>query len=883
MKVIAASAGTGKTTRLALEYLKRLDRHPPHRLAAVTFTRRAAAELKGRIYTALKTGKIEGGELPPKVLAERETYARQVLEAPIDTIHGFSGMVLRLAAPLLGLDPGLEVGDPGRLEGWFLEAARGVARTEGRALTEEEEGMLLALFKARVLAETFKPEGETSGELLELMNKTLSVYARRARRVLHPGDAERMAAKLVRHRPAVERVASRLTAVLVDEYQDTNPMQQALFEGLDAAGVEVVVVGDPKQSIFSFRNAVPEGFLAAVREGEKLDTLNESHRHHERLAAALNAYVEAQNKSGIPGFVGEGPVVGQGGGTFPPLVAVREIARPKGVGTDEARRLEARLGASIIEHWLKLGVPAREIMVLVQKRYQAQPLLAELRARGIPYAVQGGTDLYREPEVAELRHLLAFALAGYRMDRPALAALLTGPFVGMDPAEAAKAATSEDPGAWIQEHHPTTAEQLAEIRQTFKAHPAPRALSRLIEKRRYLEGLDPAIADSVLVALARLARFDDPGEALAALEALRVHGEEGLLATSEGEAVWVLTVHSAKGLQAECVLVFDAGREFSAKKPPLLVEPGSGRIAVEGEKAFEDLWKEEKNRRKHEWHRLLYVALSRAKSQLVVTGIANHRKDPDNTWLKLLKTPLASHFKAVFPEKIEETEKKIGAHPPTATPADSPAVYRASLPTSLPPAPPALESPSKAAGEHRLAEPDLEEGDATRRVRAQVVGTLVHAGIERGWRPEELEAVLPRERIYADLPNGEKDAVRAEVKRFLTTYHAMLADGRLVPLEERTLDRKELPAAFTLGNRTWYGVIDRLYEAGGELYLEDYKTDREPDPKLHLAQLALYREVVRRALGKTPKVRLVFLATGEVRELGDGELATALDELRASV
>ena len=215
----------------------------------------------------------------------------------------------------------------------------------------------------------------------------------------------------------------------------------------------------------------------------------------------------------------------------------------------------------------------------------------------------------------------------------------------------------------------------------------------------------------------------------------------------------------------------------------------------------------------------------------------------------------------------------------SAEAAEAREVYRTSPPAAVPSTPPALESPSKVEAEHRLEEPDPEDPEAIRRLRARVVGTLVHAGIERDWKPEELATLLPRERIYVDLPESEQEAVRREVAGFLATYRAMLADGRLVPLEERTLDRAELAAAFTFRGRTWYGVIDRLFEAGGTLYLEDYKTDREPDPGLHLVQLALYREAVARALGRTPRVRLVFLATGEVHEVDNGELDSALERL----
>jgi len=231
-------------------------------------------------------------------------------------------------------------------------------------------------------------------------------------------------------------------------------------------------------------------------------------------------------------------------------------------------------------------------------------------------------------------------------------------------------------------------------------------------------------------------------------------------------------------------------------------------------------------------------------------------------------------FRSLDPADVETSVAKIRAEIDRRQ--EVTAVARPGVPPALPKFPPALASPSRAAEEIRLKEPDPESDEAVRRLRAQVVGTLVHAGIERDWKPDDLHAVLPRERIYSDLPPDEKQAVRDEVTRFLTIYRAMLKDGRLVPLKARTNDRKEVPVAFERNGQAWFGVIDRLFEHEGVLYLEDYKTDREPNPEAHLVQLALYRDAVARALGRAPVVRLVFLATGEVVELTEADLEAAL-------
>ena len=254
MKVRVASAGTGKTTALVFRYLELLAEYPPHRIAAVTFTRAAAAQLRTRIHGALlevaRSGSYKGRSVGEKVQKQALHYAELVLGAPIHTIHGFFAETLRLVAPLVGLDPEFVFLDATEAEIIFREEAAAYLYLQEKG--DELEELLLARYRKRPLAEELRPIGTRAIELEASYRAVEDRYwSRLGGKLLGPADVELKAIQLFSGPPAgaMERILSRYSYVFVDEYQDTNPLQVRAFTALEANGVPVEVVGDPKQSI----------------------------------------------------------------------------------------------------------------------------------------------------------------------------------------------------------------------------------------------------------------------------------------------------------------------------------------------------------------------------------------------------------------------------------------------------------------------------------------------------------------------------------------------------------------------------------------------------------------------------------------------------------
>jgi len=215
MRVYLASAGTGKTQAL-VEELKGLLRSgvPLRRIAALTFTRKAAEELRERARRAVLELSLEE--------ARREVHG-----AVFTTIHGFMAEALRHTAPLLALDPDFAVMDELLAESLFLEEARSLLYLKG--LEGGWEGLLLALYRKRTLAERLHPLPGAE-EVFALFEEALARYRRRAWAALGPSDLEGLALRLLENPEALKRVAERFPHILIGPSTRTRgPSRAASF------------------------------------------------------------------------------------------------------------------------------------------------------------------------------------------------------------------------------------------------------------------------------------------------------------------------------------------------------------------------------------------------------------------------------------------------------------------------------------------------------------------------------------------------------------------------------------------------------------------------------------------------------------------------------
>lgn len=950
MRVRVASAGTGKTTSLVLRLLRAVgDGVPLRRIAAVTFTRSAADELRERTGEALRALLRDGHYLGGAVTLDArsrprfEEAERELGGAAMATIHGFLMRALRGLAPALALDPDFAAYGEGEALADFEEELRALAfvaqdpdhplAADLARLGDDAIDRALAVFAGRSLVGDPRPVDEDAAALLRV---SAAAYDRWSARVgparLAPSEIERHGLRAAEAPSLAARWVARVPLLLIDEYQDVNPVQGRLFEALARAGARIEVVGDPKQAIYGFRAADVEVFRRAARAAAAAGTLDPpltvTRRHAPRLAAFLNHLTGAWSAAGLGFGPDEAPDVA------PPAaeVAPGRDAAPCGAGASGRVELhwwrddEAGLGALRAAEFAGVarrlralgddGRPWRDMAVVARSHAALARLEVTLRAAGVPALVRQGRGFFRRPELRDLWHAVRVALDPRGLS---WAVVLRGPFGGLTPEAAAAIARAVDPEAALRARAPAVAARLAAVRAAVRADPAD-AVATLayrpwIDGRPYVALLSARARDNVDALVVALADRPPPDleRLLDAFERLARETDAGDVPQS-GDGVTLLTVHAAKGLEWPVVAVADAGAGEGGRAPAVALDPTDGRLALPGSAAYQELERARRARAADEAIRALYVALSRARDHLLVTGSqGTGRPGP---WLRAfhlagLGPTDASHgaVAAVAHALDVELVRHTGGAAHVAAPAaHEPGPVRVVAPWAgrlpRPPAFPPVVSPSWVVleGAGRAPEPRLRaswpaplrapddeaDGDDDRAPldpaggerlagRGTAVGLLVHDAIARRLgrgAPDEL-ADLAGQEVLFPVPPAERSGVLAEVGELVAGFWAMVDAGTLSAPGAAEEDHPELPFAFEDAGSTWHGVIDRLVRLGDAWWVEDYKTDRRLDPGRYRFALATYVRAVELGRGVRPRARLVDLRRRALIELPDADLRAA--------
>ena len=922
MKVRVASAGTGKTTSLVRRYLELIDGGVAiSRVAGVTFTRAAADELRQRVAAGidelLAHGDYLGGLFTPAP-ATRPLFERAHDElggAVLSTIHGFMTVGLRLSAPSLGLDPNFVVLDEWEAAAIFEEECAGLLMLASdpehplhaakTALDGAASTFLLQLFGKRSLAPKLAFGSAPSEVALEaLYRSALAAFdARLGATSLAPGEVERRALQMLDQRLPRERLVARYPHVLVDEYQDVNPLQGEFFERLAAAGARIELVGDPKQSIYGFRNADVAVFRRALdtaeATGEVQAPLTESRRHALAPTAFLNRLTERLAEGGSGFTAREAPPVASAGPQAAQLGSVEVVVVEGAEPLDELRGREAEVLGERLQAHHALGVPYDEMAVLARSHAALARVLQALRTQGVPAYVVQGRGYYERSEIRDVHHALA---VGVDPLGPSLLPFLRGPLAGLTLPEITQVAGAAPDMrlALLAENFPAVEERMERLAELARGTPLQAVKGILREpllggkrfqellRRRGRENVDALLFEVAGKAPRDVALFLDR------LDLLARKAESGDVPQS-GAGVRLLSIHASKGLEFRVTALFDVGAWGSNRTSPLLVEPGSGAVRLSGTPEFEKAKADALARGVQESYRLLYVAASRARDALILTaskrnspgpwlgallglGLTGPNAIPGVTWERVAYSPPA----APAPTVADGHAADLPAAPwidARRQPAPLPPVVSPSALTRLTAADPETASDDEPVDQAaRYAGEDEVERGRVGWGRAR--GTLVHFAIGQNWRPsdESTSSTLMAQEVLLPFDEAQRADLVAEVLELLGNYWGMLG-AALPPLDQRAPDRAELPLAVTYGETVWEGIVDRLYQVAGDWYLDDYKTDRLVAPERYYLQLAHYLRATERALGVRPRGRLVYLRHGEVvepaRELLDDALARA--------
>ncbi len=773
--VVWASAGTGKTRKLVETYLSLLEGGAdPSRIVAVTFTEKAAAEMRERIRSTIYS------RLAALPGAERGRWQRILAAlpaAPISTIHGFCALILREHGLAAGIDPGFAIlheqrsldlaresvvetlrreirsGNEGivRLFGdfgleklvetvvgavywlnslgkdaaWLDECVREQQMAADSVAVEvadhlenykhdfESIGAVADELDARKAKHAFKKRDDPSAALPRLGQIAGVETARQLSRLV-AATVERFQAKkrasnaldfddlllgvrdlLSQHENIRRHYQNHFEALLVDEFQDTDQVQAAIIELLaeDPTGMhrfakgKLMVVGDPKQSIYRFRRARVTVFLrmqeAILSDGGTLEHLQENRRSAAPIAEFANRLCESMmdgvgdDRSYRIRFSAADKLIPK---STSPFLGMTYVAAEEDARASEGRGMEAEALGRLLKKWKSSGIIQswKEVAILFRATTNMGRYIDALDDHGIPVYVIQGTYFYRKTEVSDLIAVLELIL--HPNDALLRATVLSSSLAGLTFQRLLEGQTCEALDAilapWIEMRDRATAAEILEdvIRKTnfdvvMTAQRDGRQrvanIGKLIEITRDLARQGTTALDDVVRQLRDRAHD------------LTVREAEAQIAGESDDVVRMLTVHQAKGLEFDIVIVPDLAaktarsngdRTFFSDRWGILAGAAYGLHRKPLPHALMLAAKDEENdQQTEEEKRLLYVAITRAKSMLVLgEGFAKHG-GPWLQWVQRLLEQLQSgsveHAREGKPVKLRAKDFTIDVVP----------------------------------------------------------------------------------------------------------------------------------------------------------------------------------------------------------------------------
>ena len=675
----------------------------------------------------------------------------------------------------------------------------------------------------------------------------------------------------------------RIRHLLVDEFQDTSPSQVALLQKLMRGwmpddGRTLFVVGDPMQSIYRFRKA-DVGLFLNVREhgiGDlRLEHLRlyRNNRSHPGIVDWVNTAFPAifpardEPAAGAVRYAESAatkPAVADSGVSVHPVI-VRD-------GSDGAGD-EARIALELIRSARRTD-PEGRIAVLVRARKHLDALVGEIRRHAPDLRFQA-VEIEGLAERQHVQDLLTlFRALHHRADRVYWLALLRAPWCGLCLADLhALAAGDKQRTIWQLMHDESRLAALSADGRQRLLHVRGILELAFAERdrqppRRWLEGVWLMLGGPrCLEAPSALADVDAFFALVDALTASRRLDPDTLAAQAAelyapadplGDAVQMMTIHKAKGLEFETVIVPGLQRDTGGNDSALLLwdevigDDGRERLLVapmraKGDQAdepsvYDYLRRLENARAGHETERLLYVAATRAIRRLHLVGLGETsdksddglKQPPSGSFLKLLWPAVAQPvFAAALTNDIAAPPELPAIDPATFIP---PLVRLAELrvPAPLDAPPPGLRT----AGNR----PEyLDENEAASAASLEAsIGTLVHRCLELivrqglpAWPAHRLDSLTPGWRRWlqaqghdeAQAAQGASEALAAlRTTLDSTTGRWLLADHESGAAEQAWSSRD--------GDVAVNHVIDRIFIAEGVRWIIDYKTVRVPVEEL---------------------------------------------------
>ena len=795
---------------------------------------------------------------------------------------------------------------------------------------------------------------ETLPKLMCVFETTVNHNAilKEQQNVMDFDDLEISALNLLQtHHTVRERWQRELRAILVDEFQDTNDRQRDIVDLLNGSEHKLFIVGDGKQSIYGFRGADVSVFRekrAQIEQTGQHYVLTESYRAHRELITMLNACLKP--------VLGESEIADSPWiEPFAPLTYVREEARgcespyvelhlTAGSKVDGALDLAADILVSRVKYIIDNAeepLTYDDVVILCRASTSFSAYEDALDRAGIPYNTVSGRGFYQRPEIRDVLNALK-ALAD-PTDDAALVGLLRSPACGLSDMVIYQllkfVKENDNESLWAHLCRPDFT--------NFTGDVSSDDLTRIERARDLITALLEVVGRVTVADLLKqfLDRTDYRAALMQAGSSRSVHNITKLLSDAhnsgkvgvstflnyvkslkdsgsrEGEAaimsegaVRIMTVHAAKGLEFGIVVIGDVGRRELNRNSlliddqlgvlPVLSSRKAGERSIKLPAVYEMAREREKEKALAESNRMLYVAATRAKEKLILSGTARINKQGTLSlagWLNriageqgldLSSSPLpydvegeAAHQMSIYVGRDEDKDYPVGCfvyEPGYHVISRTPTVTPVKDLSGKPPYP--LMSPLDQASiimDEATAADEREPPrlvwrvtpvDQKPRVPGWVVGVLVHKALARWLFPDKAGFYDWVEALTKGYGVTDKTAVRyaiSSVTRIMERFRSSSVYDDMAASEVRLT---EVPyTIISDAGQVEYGSIDALYKIDNVWHMVEYKTDFVRNTEMlhallqkkdYIRQIERYLTAVEFTLGQRPYPNLCFLNYG---------------------
>jgi DNA helicase II / ATP-dependent DNA helicase PcrA len=648
--VVVAGAGTGKTRVITERIRYLLDMQPEltgKEILGLTFTDKAASEMKHRVVaTSRDRGDAEAERASAVTLSTFHSFCNSLLQEinpelkPIDKVDHW--ILLRRNLPLLQLEHYRRLAEPGQFLGDFVDFFSRcqdelVAPDDYQAYADRQREEF-----QRVRSAMPDDERAVRDEEIAKIQEIARAYRAsdlllRERKLLTFGSQIMDAVLRLKNDDAVkERLRARYKYILVDEFQDTNIAQLQLLWELCAERPNLVVVGDHRQAIYRFRGASFGSFSIfldrfangkTASHDDLLRPLTVNYRSSGRILRVAGQVISHNEKpTNIPEY---------------PLVANKDDGEKVRIVTHATSEAEAQWVAAELARLHKAGAKWRTFAVLYRGHSHRDKLVDALKAREIPFVIKNLSILSHRL----VRDLIAYLrLINHPLDDVACARVLAMPAWGLEPSDlvrlSERAAKSKGSSLWdtmlAAKNEPPFATDGRDLDALVDLITALRKKAHYVTASELFDALAEGLQASTAAAgedrkyFDRLSQFIREWELKSETQRLKEFveyldyfeqaGGAINLEQESGDAVQLMTVHAAKGLEFDHVYVLRVvHRGFPAGEKPRVLEFPA------------ELMKEEQpqgNFHIQEERRLFYVAVTRARQRLTLSTVENKRSKP---------------------------------------------------------------------------------------------------------------------------------------------------------------------------------------------------------------------------------------------------------------